>query len=579
MKYSNKKVIVLIISMIIIFFAVNLSCNKEYSCEGCKENNKPPIAIAGPDQVITLPADSISLDGSASNDPDGTISVWLWKKISGPASFNIVNTTTAKTIVRNLDTGIYKFELKVTDDKGLIAKDTMQVNVNSGTPTNRPPVANAGADQTITLPTNTITLNGSGSTDPENNITSYVWTKISGPSAFNMTNFGAVQAQVTNLIEGVYLFELVVTDAGGLFDKDSVLVTVKNDPAVDIYVAGGESNGNNIGVAKYWKNGQAIPLTDGTKNATATSIAVVGSDVYVAGCENNGNDIYVAKYWKNGQAMKLTDGTKHAYASSIAVVGSDVYVAGWEKDGTSYYSYFMNDSGQGIDSSLVYHDVAKYWKNGVAISLTDGTEHAYANSIVLVGGDVYVAGSESDGELLLFDPLNERHAYIAKYWKNGQAINLSDGTKYAHANSIVVVGSDVYVAGQEMNEANFYQAEYLAKYWKNGVAVSLTNGTSLGANAISIAVSGNDVYVAGHEWTDQSLAKYWKNGVAVTLDNSYSNARSVTVFGSDVYVAGTGNITSNSVTSIAKYWKNGQAVNLTGSSSRAGANSIVVVQH
>ena len=59
-----------------IFF----SCKKETSCEGCKENNKPPIAVAGPDQVITLPTDSISLDGSTSNDPDGTISEWLWKK-------------------------------------------------------------------------------------------------------------------------------------------------------------------------------------------------------------------------------------------------------------------------------------------------------------------------------------------------------------------------------------------------------------------------------------------------------------------------------------------------------------------
>jgi hypothetical protein len=50
--------------------------------------NKPPTAVAGPDQVITLPTDSVSLDGMTSNDPDGTISEWLWKKISGPASFN-----------------------------------------------------------------------------------------------------------------------------------------------------------------------------------------------------------------------------------------------------------------------------------------------------------------------------------------------------------------------------------------------------------------------------------------------------------------------------------------------------------
>ena len=169
----------------IIAGAICISCKKEKSCEGCRENNKPPIAAAGPDQVITLPTDSVSLDGSASSDPDGTISVWLWKKISGPVSFSINNASVSKTIVRNLVKGVYQFELKVIDNGGLSAKDTMQVIVNVPSQPNRPPVANAGTDQTITLPTNTINLDESGSTDPDNNIINYTWTKIPGPSSFN----------------------------------------------------------------------------------------------------------------------------------------------------------------------------------------------------------------------------------------------------------------------------------------------------------------------------------------------------------------------------------------------------------
>jgi hypothetical protein len=35
---------------------------------------------------------------------------------------------------------------------------------------NHPPIANAGPDQTITLPTNTVSVNGSSSSDPDNNI-------------------------------------------------------------------------------------------------------------------------------------------------------------------------------------------------------------------------------------------------------------------------------------------------------------------------------------------------------------------------------------------------------------------------
>ena len=46
------------------------------------------------------------------------------------------------------------------------------------TPANRPPVANAGPDQTIILPVNSVTLDGSASTDPDGTITSYKWAKI-----------------------------------------------------------------------------------------------------------------------------------------------------------------------------------------------------------------------------------------------------------------------------------------------------------------------------------------------------------------------------------------------------------------
>ena len=65
-------------------------------------------------------------------------------------------------------------------------------------------------------------LDGSASTDPDNNIVSYAWTKISGPSSFNIVNVNAVQTQVSNLTEGIYQFELKVTDAGGLIDRDTM---------------------------------------------------------------------------------------------------------------------------------------------------------------------------------------------------------------------------------------------------------------------------------------------------------------------------------------------------------------------
>ena len=62
--------------------------------------------------------------------------------------------------------------------------------------------------------------------------------------------------------------------------------------------------------------------------------------------------------------VNLTDGSHNSNAQSIVIVGNDVYVSGYEKN-----------------SSKI--PVAKYWKNGVAVSLTDGTNDANASGIVL----------------------------------------------------------------------------------------------------------------------------------------------------------------------------------------------------
>ena len=197
-----------------------------FSCEKEKAGNKPPTAVAGPDQVITLPTDSISLNGSASNDPDGMISEWRWKKIAGPVSFYIANGATAKTVIKYLTAGSYKFELSVKDENGASAKDTIIVTVNPDPTNNHPPVANAGPDQTITLPRNSVILDGSASRDPDYNSTNYVWTKISGPSSFNIANANALKTEVTDLVGGVYQFELKITDIGGLASKDTIGIGV-----------------------------------------------------------------------------------------------------------------------------------------------------------------------------------------------------------------------------------------------------------------------------------------------------------------------------------------------------------------
>lgn len=97
---------------------------------------------------------------------------------------------------------------------------------DSAATTNHPPVSDAGPDQSITLPSNTVTLDGSRSFDADNNITAYLWSQISGPPSFNIVNANAVKTQVTSLTIGVYQFQLRVRDSGNSFARDTVQVIV-----------------------------------------------------------------------------------------------------------------------------------------------------------------------------------------------------------------------------------------------------------------------------------------------------------------------------------------------------------------
>jgi hypothetical protein len=395
---------------------------------------------------------------------------------------------------------------------------------------NHTPIANAGNDTTITLPANTAILNATLSTDPDNNIKTYQWTKISGPIC-NIANANAAQTQVTSLTAGVYVFELKVTDANDLFDKDTMQVTVSSKP-VNVYVAGYEFNANGTAVAKLWKNGIATNLTDGTKEAVPASVFVLdNSDVYVAGYERDETGWPIGKIWKNGVAV-IFPGT--IGASAVYGSGSDVYAAGygegiarlWKNGVISNLndgSVEAGGSGVYVSGSNVYllgyrwfgnYAAVTLWKNGAVINITKATTMAQAYSINGSGNDVYIAGYEN----------NANGIAVAKLWKNGIASNFSDGTKNTYLFSVCISGSDVYVVGMERKSGD---VGGIAKLWKNGIATNLTDG-SKEAYAYSVTVSDSgDVYVVGH---DGNVAKLWKNGVATDLSNGTNVARAHSVF-------------------------------------------------
>ncbi len=183
--------------------------------------NQAPIANAGNNQTITLPVNTVTLRGGGT-DTDGTIAFYSWRKVSGPAA-TISSPTSASTAVRNMVEGIYTFNLTVTDNEGATGSSLVQVTVLTNQ--NQPPVANGGADKIVLLPKDTVTITGFG-TDVDGTIVSYEWLKINGPAGGVVASPNSRTTLITNLLDGVYYYQFIVTDNGGLTSRDTIAIFV-----------------------------------------------------------------------------------------------------------------------------------------------------------------------------------------------------------------------------------------------------------------------------------------------------------------------------------------------------------------
>ncbi|WP_158002517.1 PKD domain-containing protein [Methyloterricola oryzae] len=120
--------------------------NAPSNCDSAPANQLP-TASAGPDQVLMLANEmgtvSVSLDGSGSSDPDGSIATYTWTGTPDPA--DVVNPTL------NLSAGQYVFSLVVTDDKGgRSSADTVRISVNAPPPPSPSPTPTPTPSPTAT---------------------------------------------------------------------------------------------------------------------------------------------------------------------------------------------------------------------------------------------------------------------------------------------------------------------------------------------------------------------------------------------------------------------------------------------
>ena len=100
---------------------------------------------------------------------------------------------------------------------------------------NSPPIVNAGVDTIVALPVNSIEINGSA-IDIDGQIKIINWSQISGPIGSIMNNVNSLTISISNLIMGVYIFQLTVEDDKGAISDDIVTVEVLSENSSELKI-------------------------------------------------------------------------------------------------------------------------------------------------------------------------------------------------------------------------------------------------------------------------------------------------------------------------------------------------------
>jgi hypothetical protein len=160
------------------------------------------------------------------------------------------------------------------DNQGATDTDSLIITVNA-LAQNSPPVASAGADQAVTdydgNGTESVTLNGSGSSDSDGSIVSYVWRD-------GVTVVGTGAAPSVSLSVGAHTLTLHVTDNDGATATDSVVVTVNPfvpPPPPSVHI--GDLDGAAIGNKSSWSATVTVAVHSGSSHDGVSSAMVTGT--------------------------------------------------------------------------------------------------------------------------------------------------------------------------------------------------------------------------------------------------------------------------------------------------------------
>ncbi|HEX7895364.1 MAG TPA: PKD domain-containing protein, partial [Terriglobales bacterium] len=237
--------------------------------------NQAPIVNAGANQTSTLPANTVTLNGTATDDglPNNTLTI-AWSVVSGPGAVTFSNSSSAVTQATFSVAGTYVLQLAANDSL-LSTSAATTVTVNPSL--NQPPVVSAGPNQTITLPTNLVTLSGSATDDGlPNGTLSITWSQVSGPAGVIFGTPNQAVTIATFPASGTYVLQLTANDSQ-LSASSVVTVTVNPAPVNQPPVVSAGPNQT-----------LTLPNTTTTLNGSATDDGLPNGTLHVLWTEVSG---------------------------------------------------------------------------------------------------------------------------------------------------------------------------------------------------------------------------------------------------------------------------------------------------
>jgi len=293
--------------------------------------NRAPVATAV-DQAVTGPV-TVTLDGSASSDPDGDALTYKWTQTAG-ATVAIANSTSAKAsfsapaVTANQTLA---FRLTVTDAKGLSSTADVQV-LNKAPKANQAPVVNPM--EAITLEAGQTQSLHVQATDPDGDALTYSW---SVPADMNASGTDTANVRITApevSSEEHYTLSAMVSD-GKTSVQSNVQVTVAPKaaaPADDVTPPADDVTPPADEVTPPSDEGSASSSCDNPVDANASKYAAWNaSAVY-----NNGDIVsfdhlvWKAKYWTQGnqpgfasESWDLVSKVKFGWKADVVYNGGD----------------------------------------------------------------------------------------------------------------------------------------------------------------------------------------------------------------------------------------------------------------